>query len=107
MAPYIISGLVAGSITAISALGLLLTYKSSRVFNFAHGAIAYSIAIFYYYLTHRNGWSIEIAAPFTILDRRAAARAAPLLRAVPTPHPRDPDRAARLDGRPLGRAPRA
>ena len=40
MAPYLISGLVAGSITAISALGLLLTYKSSRVFNFAHGAIA-------------------------------------------------------------------
>ena len=67
MTPYIISGLVAGSITAISALGLLLTYKSSRVFNFAHGAIAYSIAIFYYYLTRRNGWSIEIAAPFTIL----------------------------------------
>jgi branched-chain amino acid transport system permease protein len=67
VAPYIISGLVAGSITAISALGLLITYKSSRVFNFAHGAIAYSIAIFYYYLTNRNGWSIEVAAPFTIL----------------------------------------
>ncbi len=66
MAPYIISGLVAGSIVAISALGLLITYKSSRVFNFAHGAIAYSLAIFYYYLTRRNGWSIAIAAPFTI-----------------------------------------
>jgi branched-chain amino acid transport system permease protein len=64
--PYIISGLVAGSIVAISALGLLITYKSSRVFNFAHGAIAYSLAIFYYYLTRRNGWSIAIAAPFTI-----------------------------------------
>jgi branched-chain amino acid transport system permease protein len=67
VAPYIISGLVAGSITAISALGLLITYKSSRVFNFAHGAIAYSIAIFYYYLTKKNGWSIAVAAPFTIL----------------------------------------
>ena len=67
MTPYIISGLVAGSITAISALGLLITYKSSRVFNFAHGAIAYSIAVFYYYLVNRNGWSIEVAAPFTIL----------------------------------------
>ena len=67
VAPYIISGLVAGSITAISALGLLITYKSSRVFNFAHGAIAYSIAIFYYYLTTKNGWSIAVAAPFTIL----------------------------------------
>ena len=67
MAPYLISGLVAGSITAISALGLIITYKSSRVFNFAHGAIAYSLAIFYYYLTTRNGWSIAIAAPFTVL----------------------------------------
>ena len=38
MTPYIISGLVAGSIYAISALGLVLTYTSSRVFNFAHGA---------------------------------------------------------------------
>ncbi len=67
MVPYIISGLVAGSVTAISALGLMITYKSSRVFNFAHGAIAYSLAIFYYYLTRRNGWSIAVAAPFTIL----------------------------------------
>jgi branched-chain amino acid transport system permease protein len=65
--PYIISGLVVGSIYAISALGLVLTYKSSRVFNFAHGAIAYGIAVFYYYLTRENGWSIETAAPFTIL----------------------------------------
>jgi branched-chain amino acid transport system permease protein len=67
VAPYIISGLVVGSIYAISALGLVLTYKSSRVFNFAHGAIAYGIAVFYYYLTRQNGWSIATAAPFTIL----------------------------------------
>jgi branched-chain amino acid transport system permease protein len=65
--PYIISGLVVGSIYAISALGLVLTYTSSRVFNFAHGALAYAIAIFYYYLTRQNGWSIAAAAPFTIL----------------------------------------
>jgi branched-chain amino acid transport system permease protein len=65
--PYIISGLVVGSIYAISALGLVLTYTSSRVFNFAHGALAYAIAVFYYYLTRQNGWSIATAAPFTIL----------------------------------------
>jgi branched-chain amino acid transport system permease protein len=65
--PYIISGLTVGSIYAISALGLVLTYTSSRVFNFAHGAIAYGLAVFYYYLTRQNGWSIEAAAPFTIL----------------------------------------
>lgn len=67
MTPYIISGLTVGSIYAISALGLVLTYTSSRVFNFAHGAIAYGLAVFYYYLTRQNGWSIETAAPFTIL----------------------------------------
>jgi len=67
VAPYIISGLVVGSIYAISALGLVLTYTSSRVFNFAHGALAYAIAVFYYYLTRQNGWSIAAAAPFTIL----------------------------------------
>ena len=67
MTPYIISGLTVGSIYAISALGLVLTYTSSRVFNFAHGAIAYGIAVFYYYLTRQNGWSIATAAPFTIL----------------------------------------
>ncbi len=67
MTPYIISGLTVGSIYAISALGLVLTYTSSRVFNFAHGAIAYGLAVFYYYLTRQNGWSIATAAPFTIL----------------------------------------
>jgi branched-chain amino acid transport system permease protein len=65
--PYIISGLTVGSIYAISALGLVLTYTSSRVFNFAHGAIAYGLAVFYYYLTTQQGWSIEVAAPFTIV----------------------------------------
>ena len=67
MAPYIICRLGRRQHHAISALGLVLTYKSSRVFNFAHGAIAYAIAIFYYYLTRQNGWSIATAAPFTIL----------------------------------------
>jgi branched-chain amino acid transport system permease protein len=65
--PFIVSGIVVGSIYAISALGLVLTYSSSRVFNFAHGAIAYFIAVFYYWLTRQEGWSVEAAAPFTIL----------------------------------------
>jgi branched-chain amino acid transport system permease protein len=58
----IVAGLVLGSIYAISALGLVLTYKASRVFNFAHGAIAYFVAIFYYWLHTRHGWSVPAAA---------------------------------------------
>ena len=45
MGAFIVTGLVLGSIYAISVLGLVLTYTSSRVFNFAHGAIAYFIAV--------------------------------------------------------------
>jgi branched-chain amino acid transport system permease protein len=58
----IVAGLVLGSIYAISALGLVLTYKASRVFNFAHGAIAYFVAIFYYWVHTRHGWSVPAAA---------------------------------------------
>jgi branched-chain amino acid transport system permease protein len=65
--PYLIAGLVTGSIYAISALGLVLTYTSSRIFNFAHGAIAYTVAVFYYWLNNEEGWSIPVAAPFTVL----------------------------------------
>jgi branched-chain amino acid transport system permease protein len=58
----IVAGLVLGSIYAISVLGLVLTYTSSRVFNFAHGAIAYFVAVFYYWLHTRHGWSVPAAA---------------------------------------------
>lgn len=70
MTPYIIAGLVTGCIYAISALGLVLTYTSSRVFNFAHGVIAWSVAIFYYWLhEYPEGpkWPIAAAAPLAIL----------------------------------------
>lgn len=67
MEAFILSGLVVGSIYAISALGLVLTYTSSRVLNFAHGAIAYFAAVFYYWLNSQQGWSIPAAAVMTIL----------------------------------------
>lgn len=62
MNALIVAGLVLGSIYAISALGLVLTYTASRVFNFAHGAIAYFVAIFYYWVHTRHGWSVPAAA---------------------------------------------
>jgi len=68
--PYIIAGLVTGCIYAISALGLVLTYTSSRVFNFAAGVIAWAIAVFYFWLheyKHGPRWPIVAAAPFAIL----------------------------------------
>jgi branched-chain amino acid transport system permease protein len=59
--PYIVGGLVLGGIYAIATLGLLLTYTSSRVFNFAHGAIAFFIAITFHELAVVDGWNKVVA----------------------------------------------
>src|SRR5260221_897650 len=59
MSAYIISGLVLGSIYAIAATGLVLTYKSSRIFNLGHGAIAFLIARLYYQLA--QVWHLNTA----------------------------------------------
>ena len=47
---YTIFGLVVGSIYAIAASGLVLTYTTSGIFNFAHGAQAMIGAFVYYQL---------------------------------------------------------
>jgi branched-chain amino acid transport system permease protein len=46
----IVFGTVVGSIYGIAALGLVLTYRISGVFNFGHGAIAMFAAYVYYQL---------------------------------------------------------
>jgi branched-chain amino acid transport system permease protein len=60
----IVGGLVTGSVYAIAALGLVLTYTSSRVFNFAHGAIAFFVAIFFHNLVIEHGWPRWLAGVF-------------------------------------------
>ena len=67
MEAFILAGLVLGAIYAISALGLVLTYTSSRVLNFSHGAIAYSAAVFHYWLNQQQDWSILASAAVTLL----------------------------------------
>jgi branched-chain amino acid transport system permease protein len=37
---YALTGLSAGSLYALVALGIVLIYRSTRVLNFAHGAVA-------------------------------------------------------------------
>ena len=67
MQGYVLAGLVLGSIYAISALGLVLTYSSSRVINFAHGATAYTVAVFFHWLNQVQGWSIPASAVVSLL----------------------------------------
>ena len=66
MKVLIVSGLVFGGIYAIASLGLVLTYVSSRIFNFAQGALAFFIALLFYELNTERGWSTWSAALISI-----------------------------------------
>jgi len=48
--PFVISGVVVGSIYAIAALGLVVTYRTTGLFNFAHGAIGMTVGFAWYEL---------------------------------------------------------
>jgi len=68
---YVIAGLVFGSLYAIVASGLVVTYLSAGILNFSFGATAFFVARFYYFLhtTHRLAiipaflLSVFVAAP--------------------------------------------
>jgi branched-chain amino acid transport system permease protein len=53
---YVFAGIALGSIYAIAASGLVVTYISSGVLNFAFGSMAYFLARFYYYLNTQQHW---------------------------------------------------
>ena len=57
----VVSGIVVGSIYALSALGFVLIYKSSRVLNIAHGQIIAAGAFITYALTVFVGIHIVIS----------------------------------------------
>ena len=59
----VVSGIVVGSIYALSALGFVLIYKSSRVLNIAHGQIIASGA-FYLPMLSPSGWVSIFAISF-------------------------------------------
>lgn len=57
----VVSGIVVGSIYALSALGFVLIYKSSRVLNLAHGQIIAAGAFITYALTINVGIPIYLS----------------------------------------------
>ena len=59
-------GVVVGSIYALSAFGLVLTYRTSGVFNFAHGAIGMFSAYAYFQLTQGG----RVGFAFGVYDQR-------------------------------------
>ena len=48
--PFVILGITAGSVYGLTGTGLVLTYKTSGIFNFAQGAVATTGAYIFYIL---------------------------------------------------------
>ncbi|MGX7681293.1 ABC transporter permease subunit [Jatrophihabitans sp. DSM 45814] len=65
--PFIVSGLVAGSIYGLAGIGLVLTYKTSGIFNFAYGALAAVGAYTFYGLFVQVNLSWGVSAALAVL----------------------------------------
>ena len=62
---YLILGLITGSIYAIAASGLVVTYTTSGIFNFAHGAIGMVMAFVFWQL--RYDWGLPSWLSFLLV----------------------------------------
>ena len=66
--PFIIAGIAAGSIYGLAATGLVLTYKTSGIFNFGQGALATAAAYIFYAMHYANNinWVISLVVSVVI-----------------------------------------
>jgi len=55
--PFVVAGLTTGAVYALAATGLVVTYTTSGVFNFAHGAVGLVAAVVFY------GLRVDVGMP--------------------------------------------
>jgi branched-chain amino acid transport system permease protein len=67
VATFLVVGLSLGGIYAISACGLVVTYSTTGIFNFAHGAIGCFLAFVYWELRVNRHWPAPLALIVVIL----------------------------------------
>ena len=60
--PFVVVGVATGSVYGLAAMGLVLTYKTSGIFNFAHGAVGTVAAYAFYELHASAGMPWPLAA---------------------------------------------
>jgi branched-chain amino acid transport system permease protein len=65
--PFIVIGVFTGSIYGLAAMGVVLTYKTVGVFNFAYGAVAMFCAFTYWELHDNWGLTAWVAMPILFL----------------------------------------
>lgn len=56
----LVLGLVSASLYAVAASGLVVTYTTSGIFNFAHGAVAMFTAFVYWQLSSPDAWGLPV-----------------------------------------------
>lgn len=68
MLPFIIIGLVTGAVYGLAGVGLVLTYKTSGIFNFAYGALAtVAVYVFYeLYVVHGVNWILAATVSIAV-----------------------------------------
>jgi branched-chain amino acid transport system permease protein len=61
----VVFGLASAAIYAVAASGLVVTYTTSGIFNFAHGAVAMVSAFVYWQLSSPDAWGLPV--PFALV----------------------------------------
>jgi branched-chain amino acid transport system permease protein len=64
---FTVLGIVAAAIYAVAASGLVVTYTTSGIFNFAHGAVGMLAAFTYWQLAVKWGWPTPVAIAVVLL----------------------------------------
>ncbi|HEY7946404.1 MAG TPA: ABC transporter permease [Acidimicrobiales bacterium] len=63
----VIAGIVLGSIYAVSASGLVVTYNTTGIFNFAHGALGMGLAYLFWQLWQGWHWNVLVSLAVVLL----------------------------------------
>lgn len=64
---FLVAGIVAGAIYAVTATGLVVTYTVTGVFNFAHGAMGMVLAFLFWQFWQGWGWPAPVALVVVLL----------------------------------------
>src|SRR5580698_10225706 len=64
---FVVAGIVMGSIYAVTASGLVVTYNATGVFNFAHGAVGMFLAYLYWQFWQGWGWDPVLSLALVLL----------------------------------------
>jgi ABC-type branched-subunit amino acid transport system ATPase component/branched-subunit amino acid ABC-type transport system permease component len=67
--PFIVVGLATGAVYGLAGIGLVLTYKTSGIFNFGYGAVAALVAFAFYFLwEHGLPWGAAAAISVLVVS---------------------------------------